>query len=198
MEMRFITIEREYGSGGTQIARELGERVHIPCYGEEILTEAAKNMNVSVEQMRDYEETATGSFLYSIYMLSQSRTANSNMLSNDGKIFVEEQNVIGQFAILGSSIFLGHCASEALKESEDVIKVFIHADKASKHRRILEEYGIRESQVVSVEKKNNKRRANYYRANTGKQWDDFRDYDVVLDSSRLGIQGCVDMLAGLM
>lgn len=196
--MRFITIEREYGSGGTQIARELGERVHIPCYGEEILTEAAKNMNVSVEQMRDYEETATGSFLYSIYMLSQSRTANSNMLSNDGKIFVEEQNVIGQFAILGSSIFLGHCASEALKESEDVIKVFIHADKASKHRRILEEYGIRESQVVSVEKKNNKRRANYYRANTGKQWDDFRDYDVVLDSSRLGIQGCVDMLAGLM
>lgn len=196
--MRFITIEREYGSGGTQIARELGERVHIPCYGEEILTEAAKNMNVSVEQMRDYEETATGSFLYSIYMLSQSRTANSNMLSNDGKIFVEEQNVIGRFAILGSSIFLGHCASEALKESEDVIKVFIHADKASKHRRILEEYGIRESQVVSVEKKNNKRRANYYRANTGKQWDDFRDYDVVLDSSRLGIQGCVDMLAGLM
>lgn len=196
--MRFITIEREYGSGGTKIARELAAKAQIPCYGEEILAEAAKNLNVTVEQMRDYEETTTGSFLYSIYLLSQSISGNSDMLSNDGKIFVQEQKVIQKFAIRGSSIFLGHCASEALKESSDLIKVFIHGDKASKRKRILEDYGIKESQIDSVEKKNNKRRANYYHANTQKQWDDFHSYDIVLDSTTLGIQGCVDVLAGLL
>lgn len=196
--MRFITIEREYGSGGTKIARELAAKAQIPCYGEEILAEAAKNLNVTVEQMRDYEETTTGSFLYSIYLLSQSMSGNSDMLSSDGKIFVQEQKVIQKFAIKGSSIFLGHCASEALKESSNLIKVFIHGDKASKRKRILEEYGIKKSQIDSVEKKNNKRRANYYRANTQKQWDDFHSYDIVLDSTTLGIQGCVDVLAGLL
>lgn len=196
--MRFITIEREYGSGGTRIARELAAKAQIPCYGEEILGEAAKNLNVTVEQMRDYEETTTGSFLYSMYLLSQSISGNSDMLNVDGKIFVEEQKAIERLAIGGSSIFLGHCASEALKESPDLIKVFIHGDKASKRTRILEEYCIQESQIDSVERKNNKRRANYYRANTRKQWDDFRNYDVTLDSTRLGIQGCVDVLAGLL
>ena len=196
--MKYITIEREYGSGGTQIARRLSERVHIPCYGEEILIEAAGKLNVSVDEMRNYEETATNSFIYSIYMLSQSMSGKGDLLSKDGKIFVEEQRAIERFAVLGSAVFLGHCASEALKESSDVIKVFIYADKDAKHKRILEEYGIRESDVAYFEKKNNKRRANYYRANTQKQWDNYRNYDIVLDSTRLGVDGCVNVLAGLI
>ena len=196
--MKYITIEREYGSGGTQIARKLSERAHIPCYGEEILIEAAGKLNVSVDEMRNYEETATNSFIYSIYMLSQSMSGKGDLLSKDGKIFVEEQRAIERFAVLGSAVFLGHCASEALKESSDVIKVFIYADKDAKHKRILEEYGIRESDVAYFEKKNNKRRANYYRANTQKQWDNYRNYDIVLDSTRLGVDGCVNVLAGLI
>ena len=79
-----------------------------------------------------------------------------------------------------------------------MIKVFIYADKDAKHKRILEEYGIRESDVAYFEKKNNKRRANYYRANTQKQWDNYRNYDIVLDSTRLGVDGCVNVLAGLI
>lgn len=196
--MRFITIEREYGSGGAEIARKLAEKLQISCYGEEILEEAAREMNVSVEEMRNYEETTTNSFIYSIYALSQSVSGNSDMLSKDGRVFVEEQKVIGRFALQGSCVFLGHCASEALKESPDVVKVYIYGDKESKHKRILEEYGIDRSRIDSVEKKNNKRRANYYRANTQKQWDNFRNYDIVLDSSRLGVQGCVGVLAGLL
>lgn len=49
-----------------------------------------------------------------------------------------------------------------------------------------------------VRRKYDKKRANYYKANTERKWDNFRDYDLVLDSAKLGIDGCVDALYGLM
>ena len=71
MKGRFIAIEREYGSGGTAIARAFAERAGICCYGREILEEVSKEQNISVEQIERYEETVTNSFLYSVYMLAQ-------------------------------------------------------------------------------------------------------------------------------
>ena len=69
--MRYMTIEREYGSGGTKIARLLSKESQVPCYGEEILKRASELMNIPVEQIRECEEKATNSLLYSIYSFSQ-------------------------------------------------------------------------------------------------------------------------------
>lgn len=192
--MRYMTIEREYGSGGTKIARLLSKESQVPCYGEEILKRASELMNIPVEQIRECEEKATNSLLYSIYMLSQVQTGNREMLAKEGKVFVEEQKAILEFAEKGSAIFVGHCASEALKEYDDVISVFIYADKEAKRERIRTDYGIAENKIDSVERKNNKRRANYYSVNTQKKWSDLRNYDIVLNSSKLGIDECVNTL----
>lgn len=196
--MRYITIEREYGSGGTKIARGLSKACNIPCYGQEILECAAKKLNMTADDIRNHEEKSTNSLVYSLYMLSQVQNSSSNMLSKEGKIFVEELNAIRDFARQGSAIFLGHCAIEALKEYDDVVQVFIYSDAETKQKRIMEDYGIKVEKINFTERRNNKRRSNYYFANTQKKWDDFRNYDIVLDSSRLGINGCVDVLKGLI
>lgn len=195
--MVHIAVERECGSGGTQIAEKLAEKCGVPCYGTEILEKVADVLNMSVEQVRSNEEKVTGSLLWSLYMLSQTASAESQILTDSGKIFVEEQRIIKNAAEQGSAVFLGHCAGEALKDSMDVIRVFIHADTDSKHRRIHEEYNIPENMAESFEKKNNRRRASYYYANTQKKWNDYCNYDIVLDSTRLGIDGCVNVLEGL-
>ena len=135
--------------------------------------------------------------LYSLYMLCQTSSLSGEMLSSEGKVFVEEQNAIKEFANQGSAIFMGHCASEALKEYDNVIRVYVHADDKTKKERIMADYGIAEANVSIAEKKNNRRRSGYYTANTQKKWSDFRNYDIVLDSSKLGIEGCVNVLAGL-
>lgn len=196
--MRYMTIEREYGSDGTKIARELSKECEVPCYGEEILQRASQLMNIPVEQIRECEEKATNSLLYSIYMLSQSQSLNKDMLAKEGKVFVEEQKAILEFAQKGSAIFLGHCSSEALKEYDDVITVYIYADKETKRERIKLDYGIEEDKIDAVERKNNKRRANYYFVNTQKKWNDLRNYDIVLNSSKLGIDQCVSILKSLI
>ena len=158
----------------------------------------SQKYNISVERIGRYEETATNSLMYSLYMMSQVQNGNVNMLSNEGRIFLEEQKTIQRLADAGEAIFLGHCASEVLKDRDDVLNVFIHAELPDKKKRIAAEYGIPEGDVESTMKKFDKKRANYYFANTGKKWDDLRRYDVVLDSSRLGIEGCVEFLEGAL
>lgn len=195
MNKKYITIEREYGSGGTKIARLLAEQTGIPCYGHEILEEVSKKYDISVEKIESYEEASTGSFLYSIYMMSQTAVNNPDMLTKEGHIYVAEQAVIRQFAEKGSSIFLGHCAFETLKNQKDVINVFIRCtDNDAKKQRIINDYGIPEEKAETIGRRFNKKRSNYYYTNTAKKWDDLRNYDIVLDSGKLGIERCVEIL----
>lgn len=199
MKCRYITIEREYGSGGTQIARRLAEVSGVSCYGKEILEEVSKKQNIPIEKIEQYEETVTNSFLYSIFMMSKAQSGDTDMLTKEGHINAAEQEAVKKLSENGPAIFLGHCASEALKGKNGVIKVFVRcSDDEKKKKRIMKDYGIPETKVQATKKYFDKKRANYYYANTAEKWDDFTKYDIVLDSARLDIEGCVDMLKGLL
>lgn len=198
MKCNYITIEREYGSGGTFVARELAKQCGIACYGREILEEVSKEYNISPESIEQYEETVTNSFLYSMFIISRAQAGDPDMLANEGHIYVAEQLMIKKLASRGRAIFLGHCAAEALKEREGVVKVFIRSSKEDKAKRIMDLYNIDEKEVELVRKKYDKKRANYFYANTAKTWDDLRNYDLVLDVSNIGIDGCVAALRGIL
>lgn len=105
MDLRYITIEREYGSGGTKIGRLLAEKTGIPCYGQEILEEVSKKYDISVERIQQYEESTSNSILYSVYMMSQTMAGKADMVSMEGHVFVAEQAVIQRFAEEGRAIF---------------------------------------------------------------------------------------------
>ena len=198
MRYRYLTIEREYGSGGTEIAAALSKALDIPCYGHEILEMTSERLGISVEKLAKYEETATNSFLFSVFMMSNSASGNADAVAGEGQIYLVEQAVIRDLAAQSPAIFIGHCASEALRGVKGVANVFIRADKAYKKARILNGYGIDEKNVESTRKYFDKKRANYYYANTARRWDDLGGYDLVLDSGKLGTAGCVAALAGLM
>ena len=198
MQVKYIAIEREYGSGGTKIARKIAENCGIACYGPEIMEAVAKRQNVSIEDLQQYEENVSNSFLYSLFVMTQSQTGDPDLLSSEAKLFVAEARVIQELAKAGPAVFVGHSACQPLKDQEGVLKVFIHADDQSKYQRITKDYGIPTDQVDSICRRFNKRRANYYNFCTHQKWNDFTNYDVVLDSSRLGIDGCAAALSALI
>jgi hypothetical protein len=199
MKVRYLAIEREYGSGGTEIARRIGANTGVPCYGKEIIEHTSRALHMSVDEIERNEETVTGSILYTFYMMAQAHSGNSDMLTKEGKIFVAEQTEIQRLAKQENAIFLGHCACEALKDEEGVIKVFIGcSDNRQKQERIIKEYGIPKAEAGSVRERFDKKRANYYYANTGCKWKDSANYDIVLDSAKLGTEGCVGILQGLL
>lgn len=194
MSYRYIVMEREYGSGATQIGRRLSEELGIPCYGRQILETVAKSYHVPVEQIEGYEEKATNSFLYSVYLMSRIDSGEENKASVEDNIYLAEQKVIQKMAAPGPCIFIGHCAAQALKKRKDVLRVFIHAQKDVRIERAVQEYGILEADAERVLKKFDKKRSNYYKANNTADWKDFGEYDIILNSGTLGIEGCVEIL----
>lgn len=199
MKVKYLVIEREYGSGGTEIAQLVAANTGLSCYGKQIIEKVSKKLKMPVEEIEKYEENVTGSIMYTLYMMAQAHTANANMLTKEGEIFVETQSEIQRIAKHGSAIFLGHCASEALKEENGVIKVFIRcSDEKMKQNRIMKDYGIEKDKVSYIQERYDKKRANFYYANTGCKWKDFNNYDIVLDSAVVGIEGCAAVLGGLL
>ncbi len=194
MKYRYVTIEREYGSGGTQIARELSKRCGMSCYGREIIEAVARDQNLSPSQIDTYEETVSNSFLYSVYLLSKAQTGDPDMLTKEGHIFIAEQEAIRNFAAAGPAVFVGHCASEALKDKNNLLKVFIHANKETKIKRVIEEYGIPKNRAERTIQRFDRKRERYYYANTAHKWHEPGDYDLILDSGTFGVSGCADVL----
>lgn len=197
MNIRYIIIEREYGSGGSKIAHEAAKLCGIPCYGQELLEAVSRRTNLPVSALQEYEESVSGSFLYSMYVMTQSQVGNPDLLSREAKLYVEEAREIQNLADAGPCVFVGHCAGHALQEREGVLRVFIHADEDTKRRRIVEDYGIPEQDVTSACRRFNKKRSNYYAFCTQSKWADPKNYDIILNSTHLGIEGCARILADM-
>jgi cytidylate kinase len=199
MEHRYLTIEREYGAGGTAIAEKISELTGVPCFGREILDLASEKAGVSVEDIERYEESAHRSLFYSLYVMQKAYNGDVNVLDKEGRVFVAEQLVIEQLADANRrAVFLGHCASQALMGRKDVTRVFIRcSDAEKKAKRIQEEYGIPPEQVAAMRKFYDKKRANYYNINTGHTWQDPSEYDILIDDAHISIDECARMLSRL-
>lgn len=195
---RYITIEREYGSGGRAVAGALAQECGIACYGREILEKAGQMMHIPVSQLERYEECATSSFLYSVNLLGKAQSCDPDMLMREGHLFVAEQLAIRELAAQGPAVFLGHCACQALRDEPGVLRVFIRASMEARRQRITREYGLAEGEVDAAIRRFDKKRAGYYSINTARKWHDLNNYDVVLDSSVIGVDGCVGALKALV
>lgn len=194
MKYNIIAIERQYASGGNETGECTAEILDIPCYGQEVLNRAAELMHTSPECLLHLEETTSNSLLYSIGMAAKVMKGERDGLSEEGALYVTEERVIKEMAMNGPCVIVGRCAGWILREREDVLRVFIHADREFRKKRAVEVYGIPKSNVENVLKRFDRRRANFYHANTCMSWDDKKGYHLVLDSSHLGIAQCAEII----
>lgn len=194
MKYHIITIEREYASGGSEIGTRIGLQLDIPCYGKEVLERAAEKMNTVPKRLVQLEETTSNSLLYSLGMANRVALGERDGLSEEGALYVTEESVIREMALQGPCVIVGRCAGWILRDRPDVLRVFIHADKEFRRERARKNYGIAEEKIDNVLKRFDRRRANFYSANTCMHWDDKKGYHLVLDSSQLGIPACVDLI----
>ena len=194
MKYKVIAIEREYASGGSEIGEKLGDKLGIPCYGYEILEKAAAKLNVSVEYLRNAEENITGSLLYGLAAFANAAAGKEfDLLVTEQKLAMVEAEVIKELA-LSPCIIVGRGASSIFADDDKVLKVFIHSDRKARVERAIEVYGHKPKQAESVLNHNDRRRANYFKATTQKEWKDDDVYQLILNSGKLGIDQAVSIL----
>lgn len=192
-KIKIITIGREYASGGRAVGRLVSEKLGIPFYNKEILHMAAEKLNMSADDIKNADETAANSLLYSMSLMSNLSTATS--LPINDRIFIEEREVIKMLAQQGPCVIVGRCADSILREiRDDVLNVFIYADTESRAKRAVEEYGETPENVYHQLRKHDKKRSTYYNLNTGQKWGAKDNYDLCINSSKIGIEMCAEAI----
>lgn len=195
--MKIITIDREYGSGGREVGRIISEKTGITCYDNHLIMEAAENFGLSVGMMKDYDEKNIGSTLYNIAMIA----SNMKMDGESNKtyeIYYAIAETVRRIAAQGPAVFIGRCAGEALKENKNVVNAFIYtSDWEKRKKRIVELDGVSESNAEYALKKRDKQRKSFYEFYTGKKWGERQNYDLMLNTAKLGYETCADVLISL-
>lgn len=191
MKNRIITISREFGSGGRTIGRKVAEKLGIPCYDAELIQKIAKESGFDTDYIREAGEYTPGGFL------SSALSNRSFGPTNEDYLWKIQYNVISDLAEKGSCVIVGRCADYILKDKADCLTVFIHADMAFRANRIVSVYGQREESPEERLKDKDKRRAAYHRFYTNMKWGQAKNYHLCLDSGVLGIDKCVETIAGM-
>ena len=194
MKKRIITIERQYGSGGSAIGKLTAQKLGINCYNRQILDMTAERCGISADYLESAEENVPTSFLYSLLLSANPARTMEDSLPLSDKVFLMESRIINEIAEKEQSfILVGRCGSYIL-EDKGCFSVFIYSEPKKRIKRAIADYDIPENKAESILKKTDKRRETFYNVNTGRVWQDKDQYSLCLNSAELGDELCAELI----
>ena len=197
-EKRIITISREFGSGGRTIGRRVAEELGIPFYDKEIVDQIALESGFAPRFIEENGEHAPGLSRLSYAFAPQGVPGVMNGLSTADFLWNIQCGVILQLAEKGPCVIVGRNADYILKDRDDVMDVFIHADPEFKAERIVRLYGESEKAPAQRLTEKDKRRRVNYQHYTGRTWGQAQNYDICLDTGVLGIEQCKNIVVDIV
>lgn len=201
MKNAVITIARQYGSGGKTIAAMLAKDLGINCYGREILKMASEKSGINERLFGMSDEKLK----HSVLMKLLKRPYEGDLIPPESSGFVSDDNlfnyqakVIKELAESESCVIVGRCADYVLRDFPNVISVFIHADREFCLEQAMERNSMSLKEMQRFIEKTDKYRGDFYKYYTGHEWSDARNYDLCLNSGKLGFKKCVEEIKAYM
>lgn len=192
---KIITVSRQFGSGGRSIAKKVAQALGYNYYDSELVEQVAKETGFDPSYIADAGEYAPGRSILSYALSNASPHSASAHMSAPDYLWSTQSRIISEIAEKGNCVIVGRCADYILRNRNDCLNVFIHANDAYREKRIVELYGVRDkSPQKRLEEKDAKRRVNY-KYFTGKEWGNTENYHITLDSSTLGENACVKIIS---
>lgn len=205
-----ITISREFGSGGLQVGQKVAKELGYAFYDQELISLSAKESGLSEEYIQKNEQNIASSWLYNLLlgtsyagtsagMISQPMNTHNPVLPLADQLFNAQRKTILALAKKGPCVIVGRCADYILSTSEefdkkDILNVFVYADLEAKIQRAIKEYGINEKDARKTVLQVDKRRANHYNTFTENIWGDRRNYDLLVNTSSVPLDGIANMI----
>lgn len=207
---KIVTISREYGSGGHTIAKLVSEKLNVPFYDSEIIDMAAKDSGLSPDFIKKNEQNISSSWLYSLLLgasyaapgtttISAGVNTQAPVLPLADQVFNAQRKVITELAQKGPCVIVGRCSDFILRHSdvvkkEELLNVFIYAPLEDKVKRAIEQKGLNPATAEKEVKLIDKRRANHYNTFTERTWGNRTHYDMLLNSSTLGLEKTAELI----
>lgn len=185
-----ITIAREYGSGGRYVGRLIADKLGIKFYDKEFIEKLAQKTGLSEEYIEKNEQ-------------KRNTLANFNNgyyfgLDNSDDLFLKESKLIKELADKEPCVIIGRCADFILKDRDDILKIFIYSSINDKVKRTTEIYGFNKATAQKEIKRIDKLRGNHYKYYTEKDWKDYTNYDICINSDILGVEKTADLICDMV
>lgn len=202
MDNFVVTIARGYGSGGKVIAMKLAEQLGISIYEHRILALASEYSGYEEGKLVPFDERVNGSYLskkltqiaseYGIHPMTREFKQNQ-------RIFDIQKRIIQDLADSESCVIVGKCADDILKNRKNVLSVYIEAPRPYCRARIMKKQNVSAEEADKLITTTDKYRAEYYRYYTGgNYWTNPVNYDITLNSERVGEDNCVETIIALL
>lgn len=199
-----VTFARGFGSGGKVIASKLAADLGVHCYENRILTLASQLSGLDEEMFREVNEKIRekgGGFAGLMKGLPRSRKyiARNDKFVSDDTLFGYQKQIIKELADTESCVIVGKCADYILAGRPNVVSVYIEAPRDFCIKRTMENMGVTEEAAAATIKHTDAYRAEYYKYYThGNYWTNPINYDMTLNSERVGIDECVELIKAYM
>ncbi len=194
MDHVIVTIARQYGSGGKTIGQMLADDLNVNCYEREILQMASEDSGISEYLFAQVDERVRTNTFFKMRQVYKGAliTPESDGFTSDANLFNYQAKIIKKLAEQGSCVIIGRCADFVLKDYPNVVSVFVHADVDFCKKNALERASVPGKDIMKYIERTDKYRGEFYKAHTGRQWHDLRNYDLCLNSGKLGFEKCVE------
>ena len=187
-----ITIGRQFGSGGKCVAEVLGRKLGIPVYDQELIMKAAQESGFSSEFFEQSDEKRRFFSLSSIFATAYS-SETENYMSDKG-LFRIQCETIRNIAGQGSAVIVGRCSDYVLRDMENKLDVFLTSPLEKRAARVAERQGIDYAKALETVEREDRNREEYYNYYTFGNWGVASNYDLCIDSDKLGDEGTADMI----
>ena len=195
MSKNIITVSREFGSGGRSVGKRVAELLGVPYYDKELVKQVALQTGFDekfIEQQGEYASPWRSLFSYAFSGVGNHQPMNG--LSAEDFLWAMQCKVILDLADKGPCVIVGRCADYILREREDCLNVFIHANVPFRADRVVRLYGETDKDPEKRLEEKDKRRRAYYKHYTGRDWGMYTNYDLSLNTSLVGIERAAQLI----
>ncbi len=196
MKNYVITIARGYGSGGRQIGMQLAGELGIQFIDKELLKLASIESGInealfSLADERIKKNLFKQSKKNSVGFLL---TPEDEAFLSDENLFNYQARILRLLSLSESYVVMGRAADYILKDNKNVVSVNIQAPFEDCVKSIMMRAGVEEKQAIKAIRTTDKCRADYYKFYTGNDWNDVTNYDMTLNSKKVGREKCVEVI----
>ncbi len=197
MEKFVLAITRTCGSGATTICKMLAKEYNINMYDKQLLRLASEDSGINEALFYNADEAVKNTILYRVYK----RVYNGELIppecdnfTSDINLFNYQAKVLKELAEEESFIVIGRCGDYILRDRKNTISIFITADPEACIEHEMERRVCTRREAIKHITKTNKWRSDYYTYHTGLKWRNPDNYDLCINTSKLGYENTVELI----
>lgn len=194
-----VTVARGFGTGGKEIASKVAKQMGVSCYENRILTLASQMSGLDESLFNEVNEKIRDKGGFAAFLKGLPRAthyiAHNEKFVSDETLFEYQRKIIEELADTQSCVIVGKCADWILRGRDNVISIYVEAPRDFCLKRTMANMGVTEEVAAATIAHTDKFRADYYKYYTkGNYWTNPINYDMTLNSEKIGIENCVRII----